>query len=155
MQKILISGCFLGQKVRYDGGHNDLTHALIRQWSAEGRLISICPEVVAGLSIPRPPAEIQQHNGERIVITNLGNNVTEAFQRGAEQALVLCQRHNISYALLKESSPSCGSSTVYDGYFSKTKIIGEGITTALLREHGIQVFSEKNINELVALFELN
>lgn len=155
MQKILISGCFLGQKVRYDGGHNDLTHHLIRQWSADGRLISICPEVVAGLPIPRPPAEIQQRNGERIITTILGDDVTDAFQRGAKQALVLCQRHNISYALLKESSPSCGSSTIYDGHFSNKKITGEGATTALLREYGIQVFSEKNIDELMVLLDVN
>jgi len=148
-EKILISGCFLGQKVRYDGEAKTLLNPLLNQWQREERLVSVCPEIMGGLSVPRAPAEI---NGEE-VITSDGDNVTEQFISGAKQALTICQGHNIRFALLKESSPSCGSNTIYDGTFSERKIKGHGICSQLLREHGIQVFSELNMDELVTLLD--
>lgn len=147
--KILISGCFLGQKVRYDGGAKTLLNPLLKQWQIEERLISVCPEIMGGLKVPRAPAEIQGQE----VITIDGDNVTEEFISGAKQALAICQRHNIRFALLKEFSPSCGSSTVYDGTFSEKKIQGHGLCSQLLRQHGIQVFSEFTIDEMVTLLD--
>jgi uncharacterized protein YbbK (DUF523 family) len=146
MDKILISACLLGDKVRYDGEANFLDYASIKLWRQQGRLLSICPEVSGGLSVPRPPAEIT--NSGTIVTCN-GNDVSREFLKGAQQALALCQTYNIKYALLKESSPSCGSTTIYDGSFSKRKIVGLGVTAKLLKQHGIRVFSEQTITELV------
>lgn len=80
----------------------------------------------------------------------MGHDVTHAFEQGANQALLLCQKHNIRYALLKESSPSCGSSSIYNGQFNQQKIAGQGITTTILRANGIKVFSEKNLAELIS-----
>lgn len=145
MDKILISACFLGDKVRYDGEANLLEHSLIKLWQQQGRLLSICPEVSGGLSIPRPPAEITKNGA---IVTCNGNDVSREFLKGAQQALALCQTYKIKYALLKESSPSCGSTTIYDGSFSKTKIFGVGVTSNLLKQHGIKVFSEQMITEL-------
>jgi uncharacterized protein YbbK (DUF523 family) len=145
LQKILISSCLLGEKVRYDGKQISSMSSFISLWQAQGRLISMCPEVSGGLKVPREPAE-QQVNGE--IITISGDNVSTAFKRGAEQALQLCLQHNIHFALLKESSPSCGSKTIYNGSFKGEKISGQGITTQLLRAHNIHVFSELTINQL-------
>jgi uncharacterized protein YbbK (DUF523 family) len=50
---------------------------------------------------------------------------------------------------LKESSPSCGSSQVYDGSFQGNKIPGQGVTAALLMKNDIEVYSEQNIEELI------
>jgi uncharacterized protein YbbK (DUF523 family) len=150
MDKILISACFLGENVRYDAQPKKLHHHLIKQWLAEKRLIILCPEVSGGLPTPRPPAEIQDNE----IITVTGVNVSDAFNRGAHNALALCQQHNIRFALLKESSPSCGSQYIYDGTFSNHKVVGQGITTRLLSQHGIRVFSEQNIEDL-ALINLN
>ena len=149
--KILVSGCFLGERVRYNAKVKSLASELLNQWHQQGRLISICPEVIAGLPVPRPPAEIKPNTQQVITIENI--NVTKQFEHGAHQALLLCQRHNIRFALLKESSPSCGSNTIYDGSFSQKKIAGEGVTTKLLRQHGIQVFSELTINQLLVLLD--
>ncbi len=146
----MISACFLGEKVRYNGEVKRLSHPLITQWSKQGRLISLCPESAGGLPTPRPPAE-KQPNGQIIMTT--GRNVTQAFLSGAQRALALCQQYQIKYALLKESSPSCGSSTVYDGSFTNKKIAGQGITTELLRHHNILVFSENNIEHLAKLLK--
>lgn len=149
MEKILISSCFLGNKVRYDGGDNLLVNSTLKRWKEENRLVVICPELAGGLSTPRAPAEIQVI-GEKIRVNTItGQDVTGAFQAGANQALLLCQTHSIRYALLKESSPSCGSSNIYNGEFSQQKIAGQGVTTAILRANGIKVFSEKNLQVLV------
>lgn len=150
MDKILISSCFLGNKVRYDGGDNLLTDATLLLWQKEQRLVVICPELAGGLSTPRPPAELQNENSRILVKTITGQDVTNEFEQGANKALMLCQKHNIRYALLKESSPSCGSTTIYNGKFSQQKIPGQGITSALLRANGIKVFSEKNLPLLIA-----
>jgi len=145
MQKILVSACLLGEKVRYDGKILATTLSLLSLWRSQNRLVSICPEVSGGLSVPREPAELQK-NGEIITISNV--NVSAAFQQGAKQALQLCLQYNIQFAILKESSPSCGSTLIYDGTFSGKKITGQGCTTALLRKHNIEVFSELTIEKL-------
>ena len=144
--KILISACFLGERVRYNAIAKPLASKLLQQWQQQGRLFSICPEVISGLAVPRPPAEINPATKQVITIESI--DVTKQFTNGAKQALLLCQQHNIQFALLKESSPSCGSNTIYDGTFRQQKIIGEGVTTKLLREHGIKVFCENSIEEL-------
>lgn len=148
MKKILISACFLGEKVRYDGNSNPLTNPLIATWIKQQRLVVICPEVCGGLPVPRDPAEINQTTKK--VFTQKGLDVSEHFALGAKRALALCKKHQITFALLKESSPSCGSYWVYDGNFSQQKIAGQGITTQLLLKNGIQVFSEENIEQLSA-----
>ncbi len=145
-QKILVSACFLGERVRYNGIIKPLVHKLLDEWSEQGRLLTICPEVISGLTVPRPAAEINQDSGE--VLTISGQCVTTHFRKGAQLALRMCQKHHIKFALLKESSPSCGSNYIYDGHFSNTKINGQGITTSLLRDHGIQVFCENTIEKL-------
>lgn len=151
IKKILISSCFLGERVRYNGVVTPLVNKLLEQWKKKGRLITICPEVISGLPVPRPPAEIDPNTKQVITIESI--DVTEQFDKGAKLALRLCRQYNIQVALLKESSPSCGSNTIYDGTFRQQKIIGEGVTTKLLREHGIKVFCEDSIEELAAQIE--
>lgn len=82
-----------------------------------------------------------------------GINVSKQFIAGANQALALCQLHNIRFAVLKESSPSCGSTLIYNGSFSNKKITGQGVTSILLTQAGIKVFSENNLHELTNLLD--
>lgn len=147
MEKILVSACLMGEKVRYDGKSQQLLNDSLSLWEQQQRIVSLCPEVSGGLSIPRHPAEIQKID-KRILTCN-DVDVSQQFIKGAQHALLICQKQNIRFALMKESSPSCGSTTIYDGSFSQTKINGEGVTVALLRKNGIRVFSEKNIQDLV------
>lgn len=147
-EKILISACLLGEKVRYDGQHLLVEHKIIRQWMTLNALIPICPEVAGGLTIPRPPAEIQPSPNKSITVRNIDNrDVTQAFSVGAKLALKKCQQHKIKMAVLTEGSPSCGSSLINDGSFSKNKITGKGITTRLLIKNGIQVFSQQQLQQ--------
>ncbi|MNJ39039.1 hypothetical protein D3C77_339020 [compost metagenome] len=81
-------------------------------------------------------------DGDAQVVTVAGEDVSAQFLAGAQLALELVRRHGIRIAVLKSGSPSCGNLLTYDGTFSGTKVTGEGVTTALLRREGVQVFSE-------------
>ena len=160
MQKILVSRCLLGHRVRYDGGASGPFDQLA-SWQAEGRVVALCPEVAGGLPTPRSPAEIPGGQGAEVldgsarVLTREGQDVSGEFLDGARQALALAQKHGVRIAVLKAQSPSCGNLLTYDGTFSGTKVAGEGVTTALLRRHGVQVFSELQLPEAaVALANL-
>lgn len=157
MEKILISACLLGERVRYDAGDVSCTHPVLRAWAAEGRLVPVCPEVAGGLSVPRPPAEIQGPGGGPAVLARTaevhtvgGQDVTAAFLAGAQVALDTARRHRIRLAVLKENSPSCGSTRIHDGAFSGTRVPGMGAATALLRAAGIEVFPETDIEAAAA-----
>jgi len=152
-QRILISACLLGEHVRYDGGHSKVESQLIQQWQQEGRMVSTCPEMAGGLSVPRMPAEIIDGNAESVlqgkssIQRKDGGDVTDAYMSGAEKTLALCMQHKVQIAILKEGSPSCGVTCVNDGSFSSHKIDGQGITARLLSRHGISVFNEAQIND--------
>lgn len=143
MEKILISACLVGDKVRYDGHGNytPKTKDLLEKYE----LVPFCPEVEGGLKTPRKPAE--KVNG-RIINTDK-KDVTKYYERGAELALNICKYLNIKIAVLKENSPSCGVSKIHDGTFSGKKIEGSGTTTELLRSHGIKVISEEEIDSIL------
>ena len=155
MIKILVSACLLGTPVRHDARDKKCDHAVLQRWIEQGRVVSVCPEMLGGLGTPRPPAEIVD-DGSRRVITREGRDVTQAFEDGARAALDQGRAENVRIAILKAGSPSCGSSFIYDGTFSKTPVNGEGITAALLRRNGIVVFSEEELDaaeEYVASLE--
>jgi len=161
MQRILVSRCLLGHRVRYDGGASG-PFDLLEQWIAEGRVVPLCPEVAGGLPTPRAAAEIPGGQGGEVldgvatVITTDGEDVSAQFLDGARQALALVQRHGIRVAVLKANSPSCGNLLTYDGTFSGVKVSGEGVTAALLKRHGVQVFSELQLPEAeMALTQLD
>ena len=151
-QKVLVSRCLLGHRVRYDGGARG-PYGQLARWQDEGRIIALCPEVAGGLPTPRAPAEIPGGqgldvlNGKAPVMTSEGEDVTAAFMDGAQQALALVNRHGIRIAILKANSPSCGNVQTYDGSFSGVKVEGQGVTAALLAGAGVQVFSELQLDD--------
>jgi len=153
--KLLISACLLGHPVRYDGNGKLLDNSLLKIWHNEGRLVVACPEMMAGFSTPRPPCEIANGlSGDKVlddrasVVDSHGKNETLQFIKGAELALKMAQENNCHFALLTENSPSCGSNFIYDGSFSGRKKSGMGVVAAMLKRHGIQVFSETEISLL-------
>lgn len=159
MSKLLVSACLLGDPVRYDGKSKPLQHGRLSRLVEAGRVIPFCPEVAGGLPVPRPAAEIVTGDGAAVldaetrVVTRDGADVSDYFLCGARQALALCRQHGIRVALLTESSPSCGSGQIYDGSFTRRPIAGSGVTTALLRRHGIAVFSQHQLDQALARLE--
>lgn len=155
--KILLSACLAGFKVRYNGSDKPLIDIALLRWRNQGRLVVCCPELAAGFSTPRPSAEIvPMANGAAViarqarVIECSGDDVTEQYLLGAHLALETARRNDCRFALLADGSPSCGSQFIYDGAFSGQTKTGSGVTAELLRQHGIEVFSDSQIGALIA-----
>lgn len=148
---IVISACLGGIACRYDG--NDNLISKIEELLQKEDTVLICPEVLGGLPTPRPSAEIIGGNGDDVldgkakVMTKDGEDVTESFVSGAYKALEQIKNLYPEYIILKERSPSCGSSTIYTGEFNGNKQIGYGVTTALFKRHGLKVMSEEDFEK--------
>ncbi len=139
MKAILVSACLLGTPCRYDGKSKPV--AAVQALEQQFRIIPICPEVMGGLPTPRIPSEIC---GACVKMRD-GRDVTDNYRRGAEEALRLARESGATVAILKEKSPSCGRGMVYDGTFTGALVPGDGICAALLLENGIQVLTERDI----------
>lgn len=146
----LISACLCGVNCKYNGLNNlnDKCLELLRK----GEALLVCPEQLGGLNTPRIPSEILGNAKDIIelnegkVINKEGKDVTKEFLKGGKEALKIAKEANIKKAILKESSPSCGSNFVYDGSFTGNKIKGKGITAYLLEKEGIEIISEKDLD---------
>lgn len=142
---LLVSGCLAGLRCRFDGSENGLP-LLLKCGTA---FCPCCPEQLGGLPTPRKAAEIKGGDGFDVllgrakVVNEEGEDVTEAFLRGAAETLYLAKLFRIQRAILKEGSPSCGNRRIKDGSFKGVDRPGPGVTAALLKKNGIRVFSDK------------
>ena len=138
---VLVSACLLGRTCRYDARHNK-DDALERELRAAGEhAVPFCPEEAGGLGTPRPPAWLDDTaaavvDGDARIRTENGHDVTDQFLLGAREALATCRDAGITKAYLKERSPSCG---VCETHVNGERVTGPGVTTELLRRHGIEV----------------
>lgn len=162
--KILVSSCLLGEDVRYDGNNSSIalnpkfsfsSKELFMDILCDNEIYSFCPEVAGGLGVPRIPAEIVNNDKPFIIKNEQGADVTINFLLGAKKALDLCLEEDIKVALLKANSPSCGNINVYDGTFTNNLVEGQGLTARLLKENNIEVFNEKQLNELEKFIKTN
>jgi uncharacterized protein YbbK (DUF523 family) len=147
MSMKLVSACLVGVRCAYDGNHRS-NHDVLEQFKA-GNLIPVCPEQLGGQPTPRSTAEIcggtgvEVLNGNAEVLEEDGTNVTESFIKGAHEVLHIAQTLGITAAIFKARSPSCGCGSIFDGTFSSNLVPGDGVTTALLKLHGITVETEE------------
>jgi len=139
MEIILVSACLLGTNCKYNGKNNKNIKVL--EYIKDKYVIPICPELFGGLSIPRIPSEIYNNK----VIDKDGIDVTNYFMEGARKTLEIAKILNIKKAILKQKSPSCGCGKIYDGTFTGSITNGDGITTKILKENGIEVITEDDI----------
>ncbi len=101
-----ISRCLLGEAVRYDGGHKSL--AVLDLLRRRVCLVAVCPEVEAGLGVPRPPMHL--------VRGPLGVRLREVETPGRDHTHALLDRARrripelagLSGFVFKSRSPSCG-----------------------------------------------
>lgn len=144
----LVSSCLAGFAVRYNG--TDSLEENVRKLLESGEAVAVCPELMGGFVTPREPAEIVGGDGDDVldgaaqVIERSGADVTESYLRGAQLTLDQAREIGADTVILKENSPSCGSTAIYNGDFAGVKVAGHGVTSALLRRHGIRVLSENN-----------
>lgn len=145
---LLVSACLAGVLCKYNGADN--TVPAIKKLVAEGRTVAVCPEVLGGAAVPREPNEIAGGNGFDVlegrcrVTSPSGQDATALFVDGAQKVLQIAREKSVDTAILKERSPSCGSSVIYNGTFSGKKVGGMGVTAALLHQNGIRLYSEEN-----------
>ena len=137
--KVLVSACLLGRNCKYNGGNN--YNEKIAAFVKDKEVIQICPEVMAGLGIPRTPIEIV--NG---VLTDRDGKSVDAQLRGAvERAMEQIRQENIDCAILQSRSPTCGVNQIYDGTFSGRRITGSGVLAQALKDAGYRVIDAEDI----------
>lgn len=136
----IVSACLIGVNCKYNNENNE--NELVINFLKDKKFIPVCPEQLGGLKTPRDPAEII---GDKVIDIN-GIDVTYNFKKGAKETLKIARACNCKIAILKEKSPSCGVKKIYDGSFSDRIIYGEGVTSRLLKENGIEVMSENEID---------
>ncbi len=137
--KIAVSSCLLGDNCKYNGGNNYSEKVI--KFVEEHEVISVCPEVLGGLPIPRESAEIV--NG--VVSLKDGSSVDKKFRDGAEKAIHIVKENNADLVILQSRSPSCGVNTIYDGSFSGKLIPGQGVFSELLKKNGIKVIDVEDL----------
>ncbi|MCR5202402.1 MAG: DUF523 domain-containing protein [Lachnospiraceae bacterium] len=137
--KIAVSSCLLGDDCKYNGGNN-YSEKVIKFVEGHG-VISVCPEVLGGLPIPRESAEIV--NG--VVSLKDGSSVDKMFRDGAEKAIRIVKENHADLVILQSRSPSCGVNKIYDGSFSGKLIPGQGVFSELLKKNGIKVIDVEDL----------
>lgn len=110
--RIGISQCLLGDAVRYDGGHKRDT-LLADTLSRQIEWVPVCPEVEAGLGVPREPMRLEGTAASpRLITTTSGVDRTATIHQFSVRRLRELERLELSGYVLKARSPSCGIGSV-------------------------------------------
>jgi uncharacterized protein YbbK (DUF523 family) len=131
---IAVSACLLGYNCKYNGNNN--LNPKIVDYLIDKIVLPICPEKLGGLTTPRIPSEIQTDG--RILNAN-GQDVTNCFLRGQLLTYETMKQHQAKKVILKDGSPSCGYTYVYDGSFTNTRMHGMGVTAKYLLQNGVTI----------------
>jgi len=109
--RIGISGCLIGQEVRYDGGHKHNEY-ITRTLGQFFEFVPFCPEVAIGMGIPRPTLRLVKA-GSAVHARGVKDpalDVTGKLVAYADK--VSPQVLKLSGYILKKNSPSCGMERV-------------------------------------------
>jgi len=156
MAVIVVSACLLGHTVRYDGSALKPDGSWLGELAGKHTLCPFCPEADAGLPTPRPRAEIIGGDGHDVlrgkaeVVDTQGRSLTASFLLAAGKTLEFCRHHGANMAILTEKSPSCGSTSIYDGTFSGRRKEGVGVAAALLINSGAAVFNQHQLTGIAS-----
>ena len=137
--KVLVSACLLGENCKYNGGNNE--NARVKEFLVGKEVIPVCPELAAGLGVPRTPIEIC--HGE--VVSRDGNSVDTVIRAAVAQVLQGIRDEQIECCILKSRSPTCGVHQIYDGTFTGTLIDGAGVLAQALKEAGYCVLDDEDL----------
>lgn len=137
---ILVSACLTGKNCKYNGGNN-LNMKLV-EFLKDKEYILVCPELQAGLGVPRKPVEIVDNK----IKDKEGIDYTNKINKGIDEILEKIDLDKVEYAILQSRSPSCGVLNVYDGTFSGKVLEGQGCFAKRLIEKNIKVFDIEKFN---------
>ena len=141
MSKIIVSACLLGENCKYSGGNN--YDPKVENFVRGREVIRVCPEVLAGLGIPRIPIEIRDGK----VIRRDGVVVDASIREAVAKILDQIRDEDIECAILKARSPTCGVHQVYDGTFSGKLVDGAGVLAQALKDAGYTVIDNEELEE--------
>jgi uncharacterized protein YbbK (DUF523 family) len=106
--KLGISSCLLGNDVRYDG-ENKLDQHLIDTFGRFVEWVPICPEVEAGLTVPREPMQLVADGSRtRLITIKTQQDRTDIIVCWIENKLKHLEQEGVRGFILKARSPSCG-----------------------------------------------
>ena len=139
--KILVSACLLGENCKYNGGNN--YSPVVAEFIKDKEVLTICPEMMAGMGCPRTPIEIV----DGVLTDRNGNNVDAAMREAIEKAMEMIRKEDIQCAVLQSRSPTCGVNQIYDGSFSGKLINGSGLFAQALKDASYQVIDAEDIGK--------
>ena len=137
--KVLVSACLMGRNCMYHGG-NHLAPRVV-EFLRDKEVVEVCPELLAGLGVPRTPIELV----DGIARDKNGGNVDACLREAVANVLSELDLTGIACAVLQSRSPTCGVNQIYDGSFSGRLIAGSGIFARALRDAGIRVIDAEDI----------
>ena len=109
--RIVVSGCLLGEPVRYDGGHRRSDY-VARALGSVFELVSECPEVGIGLGTPRPPIRLELGETGTRLLGSRNEDLTPVLGAYARHAAARFDEARVAGVVLKSRSPSCGMGDV-------------------------------------------
>ena len=110
--RVGISSCLLGQKVRFDGGHKR-DGFLVSELGRFVEWLPVCPEVEAGMGVPRPSLRLVLEGGEVRMRENASDrDHTRAMRAFVKRRVAELAKQDLCGYVLKKSSPSCGMERV-------------------------------------------
>ena len=136
---VIVSACLLGENCKYNGGNN--YNPTVVAYLKDKDVLTICPEMMAGMGCPRTPIEIV----DGVLMDRDGNNVDAAMREAMTKAMEWIRKEEIQCAILQSRSPTCGVNQIYDGTFSGKLIAGSGIFAQALKDAGYQVLDAEDI----------
>lgn len=143
---VVVSACLIGVACRYDGRDNRSAD-VVRVLGAR-TVWPMCPEVAAGLGAPRVPFALDHPDVGAIVATlrgltdRAGVDVAPRLVPVATALARAAAGDGVAVAVLKERSPSCGTSQVYVG---DRVCHGAGVFAWALRQAGVVVLSDEDV----------
>ena len=114
--KVMVSACLLGRNCKYNGGNNYSEKTV--EFVKDKEVIEVCPEVLAGLGIPRIPIEIV----DGVLRDRDGNEKDTVLRDAIARILKQIEGEEIECAILKSRSPTCGPRQVYDGKIGRAHV---------------------------------
>ena len=133
---VAISRCLTGERVRYDGDHKG-----IENWqqmlATPLQLLPLCPEVEAGLGVPRPPVQLIAVNGG-IAARGRDNHVldvTGPLEEVAAKNIRQLKEKNAAGYIFQSRSPSCGvGTTPIHNRQGEPVELGDGLQAAAIKK---------------------
>jgi uncharacterized protein YbbK (DUF523 family) len=141
---VVVSACLCGVHCRFDGGQRANT-AVLRATQRKF-VVPLCPEVLGGMSVPRPPVYFAAPDTIDTIVDEAGRDRSAQLAQGADRAFDLLQSLDAKQAILKERSPSCGVRQVHGPHGVQA---GAGVFARRLQQAGVALFTEEDADELL------